>query len=58
MILIFTIFFFLMFIVLPVIIEKILINKQNFSKTANIWGINNNSKGTNTNRILLIKKEI
>jgi DNA modification methylase len=40
------------------IIEKILINKQNFSKTANIWGINNNSKGTNTNRILLIKKEI
>ena len=40
------------------IIEKIFINKQNFSKTANIWGINNNSKGTNTNRILLIKKEI
>jgi len=38
-------------------IKKILINKQNFTKTANIWGVNNNSKGTNTNRILLITKE-
>ena len=36
--------------------KYILINKQNFTKTANIWGINNNNKGTNTNRILLLKK--
>lgn len=34
----------------------ILINKQNFSKTSNIWGVGNNLKGTNSNRILLIKK--
>ncbi len=37
-------------------IEKILINKQNFTKTSNIWGIKNNSKGTNSNRIVLFKK--
>lgn len=36
--------------------ESILINTQSFTKTANIWGIKNNTKGTNTNRILLLKK--
>lgn len=35
----------------------ILINDQQFTKTANIWGISNNSKGTNTNRIVLFGKE-
>ncbi len=35
----------------------ILINEQDFTKTANIWGVNNNSKGTNSNRIVLFKKE-
>lgn len=35
----------------------IMINKQNFTKTSNIWGINNNKKGTNTNRIVVFKKE-
>lgn len=34
----------------------ILINKQNFTKTANIWGIKNNTKGTNSNRIVMFKK--
>ncbi len=34
----------------------IIINKQNFTKTANIWGVSNNEKGTNTNRIVLFKK--
>lgn len=34
----------------------IIINEQAFTKTANIWGINNNRKGTNTNRIVLFKK--
>ena len=34
----------------------IIINEQVFTKTANIWGINNNKKGTNTNRIVLFKK--
>lgn len=36
--------------------KAILINKQRFTKTANIWGIENNKKGTNTNRIVLFKK--
>lgn len=35
---------------------QILINKQTFSKTSNIWGIENNKKGTNSNRVLLIRK--
>jgi hypothetical protein len=34
----------------------ILINQQKFTKTSNIWGVCNNSKGTNTNRIVLFKK--
>jgi len=36
--------------------EAILINRQSFTKTANIWGIHNNRAGTNTNRIVLFKK--
>ncbi len=36
--------------------EKIMINEQTFTKTANIWGVDNNSKGTNSNRILIFKK--
>lgn len=35
----------------------ILINRQNFTKTSNIWGIGNNNCGTNTNRIVVFKKE-
>jgi len=34
----------------------IIVNSQKFTKTANIWGINNNSIGTNTNRIVLFRK--
>jgi hypothetical protein len=34
----------------------ILINDQEFTKTANCWGVDNNSKGTNTNRIVLFRK--
>jgi len=34
----------------------ILINAQEFTKTANCWGVDNNSKGTNTNRIILFRK--
>lgn len=36
--------------------ELILINDQEFTKTANCWGVDNNAKGTNTNRIVLFKK--
>jgi DNA modification methylase len=34
----------------------VVINLQEFTKTANIWGINNNDFGTNTNRIVLFRK--
>ena len=33
----------------------ILINDQEFTKTANAWGVHNQSKGTNTNRIVVFK---
>jgi hypothetical protein len=35
----------------------ILYNAQRFTKTANCWGITNNSKGTNTNRIVLFRRD-
>jgi DNA modification methylase len=34
----------------------VVINLQEFTKTANIWGISNNDVGTNTNRIVLFRK--
>jgi hypothetical protein len=34
----------------------VLINSQVFTKTANCWGVDNNQKGTNTNRIVLFRK--
>ncbi|MGO8926958.1 MAG: DNA methyltransferase [Limisphaerales bacterium] len=34
----------------------ILINDQKFTKTANCWGVDNNAKGTNTNRIVVFEK--
>lgn len=34
----------------------LLINEQVFTKTANIWGVDNNTKGTNSNRIALFEK--
>jgi DNA modification methylase len=34
----------------------ILLNEQVFTKTANIWGVTNNRKGTNTNRIVVFVK--
>lgn len=36
----------------------ILINDQEFTKTANCWGVDNNSKGTNSNRIVVFQKPI
>ncbi len=36
--------------------ELAVVNKQRFSKTSNIWGISNNKKGTNTNRVILFRK--
>ena len=34
----------------------ILINSQSFTKTAACWGVDNNRKGTNTNRVVLFRK--
>jgi hypothetical protein len=36
--------------------ELVLINSQKFTKTANCWGVQNNSRGTNSNRIVLFRK--
>lgn len=36
--------------------EAVLINAQKFTKTANIWGVKNNVSGTNSNRIVLFRK--
>lgn len=35
---------------------QVLINDQDFTKTANCWGVSNGRKGTNTNRIVLFKR--
>jgi hypothetical protein len=35
----------------------LLINDQQFTKTANCWGVDNMAKGTNTNRIVLFRKD-
>lgn len=34
----------------------VLVNEQAFTKTANIWGVANNTNGTNSNRIVLFQK--
>ncbi|MEA3409879.1 MAG: site-specific DNA-methyltransferase, partial [Candidatus Eisenbacteria bacterium] len=34
----------------------VLINDQEFTKTANCWGVSNRAKGTNTNRVVLFQK--
>lgn len=34
----------------------VLVNVQEFTKTANCWGVTNNSKGTNTNRVVVFRK--
>jgi hypothetical protein len=35
----------------------VLVNSQTFTKTAHIWGVGNNDKGTNSNRVVLFEKE-
>jgi hypothetical protein len=36
--------------------ECVMINSQSFTKTANCWGVKNNQHGTNTNRIVILRK--
>ena len=35
----------------------VVINDQKFTKTANCWGVDNMSKGTNTNRVVVFRKD-
>ncbi len=42
---------------LPLSVDSVLINQQSFTKTSNCWGVVNNNKGTNSNRIVLFTKE-
>jgi hypothetical protein len=37
--------------------ELVLVNAQEFTKTSNCWGVDNLSKGTNTNRVVLFRKD-
>ncbi|MEO6213414.1 MAG: DNA methyltransferase, partial [Vicinamibacterales bacterium] len=34
----------------------VMVNQQEFTKTAACWGVNNNAKGTNTNRIVVLQR--
>jgi hypothetical protein len=34
----------------------VMVNQQEFTKTANCWGVSNNSGGTNTNRIVILRR--
>lgn len=34
-----------------------LVNRQQFTKTSNIWGVKNNRAGTNSNRIVVFRKD-
>jgi hypothetical protein len=34
----------------------VVVNSQNFTKTAQCWGVDNNSKGTNSNRIVVFER--
>ena len=37
-------------------VRLVVINDQDFTKTSNCWGVSNQTKGTNTNRIVLLRK--
>jgi hypothetical protein len=34
----------------------VMVNQQEFTKTANCWGVTNNVSGTNSNRIVILKR--
>ena len=36
----------------------VLINSQLFTKTSNCWGVTNQIAGTNTNRVILLRKPV
>jgi len=41
---------------LPLERLAVIVNQQEFTKTANCWGVSNNSRGTNTNRIVFLRR--
>jgi hypothetical protein len=41
---------------LPFALSGVMVNQQAFTKTANCWGVSNNSAGTNSNRIVLARR--
>ena len=36
--------------------ELVMLHTQSFTKTANCWGVDNNKRGTNTNRIVVLRR--
>ena len=42
---------------LPFNVLGVMVNEQEFTKTANCWGVGNNTRGTNTNRIVLARRQ-
>ena len=34
----------------------VMVNQQAFTKTANCWGVSNNTRGTNTNRTVILRR--
>jgi hypothetical protein len=36
----------------------VMVNQQDFTKTANCWGVANNTSGTNTNRIVILRRHL
>jgi hypothetical protein len=41
---------------LPFEVAGVMVNQQSFTKTANCWGVSNNTGGTNSNRIVLARR--
>ena len=41
---------------LPLVPFAVMINRQVFTKTAQCWGVDNNAKGTNSNRIVVFER--
>lgn len=42
---------------LPLSPVGVVVNVQEFTKTANCWGVSNNAKGTNSNRIVVFRRD-
>lgn len=42
---------------LPLTTLGVMINQQDFTKTSNCWGVSNNKSGTNSNRIVILKRQ-